>query len=377
MPPDCLLAVDAGRDPRWGNNVCLPGVSYRSIIYSQPRWVKTRFNPAGPLFMAAIANRLTSSVVELLRPFHPEMILTVTSKYLWMPAASAAKKLGIPLALILHDDWATYETGRRSGKAHDLVRWACRRIVRRAYRQAAVRFCVSPGMVEQCLSWFGAPGTLLYPSRGKDSPAARVRVRENRSGGPVVAFCGHVHQDGTATLLRELAHILASMNGRLDMYTPHSPETLAAWGLCPPHVRHVGFLPPKVMAEQLGTSADALFLPASFELLERVDVATLFPSKLTDYTAIGLPILIWGPDYSSVNRWAADNQGAAAVVSARNPQAVSGILNRLVTERLYATQLAQRAIDAGYRDFELAGTRRVFWDAIQAARVRGQTVSLG
>ena len=83
--------------------------------------------------------------------------------------------------------------------------------------------------------------------------------------------------------------ILASMNGRLDMYTPHSPETLAAWGLCPPHVRHVGFLPPKVMAEQLGASADALFLPASFELLETRGCCDSLPKQTNrlhgDWTA--------------------------------------------------------------------------------------------
>src|SRR5262249_28092158 len=154
-------------------------------------------------------------------------------------------------------------------------------------------------------------GTLLCPSRGADSPEARVRVRAERGGGPVAAFCGHVHQDGTLTLLRALADVLAAAEGHLDLYTPHPEDVLAGWGLRPPVVRRVGFLAPAEMAERLGQTADALFLPASFAARERLDVATLFPSKLTDYTAAGLPILVWGPRYSSAARWALNNPGAA------------------------------------------------------------------
>ena len=63
-----------------------------------------------------------------------------------------------------------------------------------------------------------------------------------------------------------------------------------------------GFLPPEAMAENLGETADALFLPKSFEPLEHVNVATPFPSKLTDNTASALPILILGAKLQEVFR---------------------------------------------------------------------------
>ena len=315
-PTDRILAVDAGRDDGWADDRRLPGVRYLAIPYSQPRLVRTRFNPAGPLVMTALVRRLVDKVLAAVQPFSPDIILTVTSNYLWLPAAAAARRLATPLALVLHDDWPMYQTQRRSGWVHDAVRWGCRRTVGRVYRQAAVRLCVSPGMTEQCRAWFGPPGVLLYPNRGADSPTGRVRVRVDRVGGPVLAFCGHVHQAGTLTLLRGMAETLAASNGRLDLYTPHTAEAIEGWGLKSPAVQRVGFLAPHEMADRLGDTADALFLPASFEPRERVDVATLFPSKLADYTAIGLPILIWGPSYSSAARWATDNPGVAALVSA-------------------------------------------------------------
>lgn len=366
-PADQLLAVDAGCDTRWGAERRLPGVAYHSFPYRPPRLVRTRFNPAGPLLMAALARRFTSDILGVVRPFAADAILTVTSNYLWVPAARAAYRLGIPLLLVLHDDWPSYQTLRKPGLVYDAVRWGCRRAIGQAYRQAAVRFCVSPGMVEHCDQWFGRSGTVLYPSRGSDSPVPCVRVRTVREGGPIVAFCGHVHQDGTLTLLRELAQVLKSLGGHLDLYTPHTDDVLLGWGLQAPIVRRIGFMPPKEMAERLGQTADALFLPASFEPRERLDVATLFPSKLTDYTAIGLPILVWGPGYSSAARWAIDNVGTAAVVLDPSSSSVAAGLNRLVADREYAVSLAARAMEIGGQDFNLATARQVFLGNLQDA----------
>ena len=39
-----------------------------------------------------------------------------------------------------------------------------------------------------------------------------------------------------------------------------------------------------------------------------------FPSKLADYTATGVPLLVMGAVYSSAVRWAREFDGAAAVV---------------------------------------------------------------
>ncbi len=365
-PPDRLMAIDGGRDPKWGDERIIPGVSYHSVAYHSTRLTRSRFNPIGQLMMANIAKGATSQILDLVRPFAPDIVLTVTAKYLWFPAAVVAQKLNVPLALILHDDWPMYETQRRRGLIHEIVRWICRRSVGRVYRQAAVRFCVSPGMEESCRTWFGPAGTLLYPSRGSDSAPAKVRVRPTRSGGPVVAFCGNIHQGGSFPLLHELVKIVKRLGGHLDLYTPYSEEKLASFGFTAPVVRSVGFLAPKEMAERLGETADVLFLPGSFDPLEREDVATLFPSKLTDYTATGLPILIWGPLYSSAARWVQDNPGAAEVIAVPEPEAVKLFLDRIVNDRSFATKLAERAVEAGNRDFGLDAARHLFFDGLKS-----------
>ena len=232
------------------------------------------------------------------------------------------------------------------------------------YRQAASRLCVSPGMVERHQAWFGSGADVLYPSRGEDSPEPRLRVRCDHEGPPVVAYCGLIHQVGTAVLLRELAAVLATMNGRLDFYGPYSADVLAAnWGLTPPVVWAAGFFPAAEMGERVGCQRDGprgSSLPASFEPREREDVSTLFPSKLADYTAIGLPVLVWGPGYSSAARWAAENPGATVCITDHDPTPVKAALNRLVGDPVYTVKVAMAGIQAGNRDFRADGGERKF-----------------
>lgn len=365
-PPARLLAVDAG-GPSWKGAQRLGGVRYESVPYRIPRLIRNRFNPAWPLVMSAWIRTYSQAVIAHLQPFTPHGIITVPAHYLWIAAAAAAAHMRIPLYLMLHDDWPSYQTLRRPGRIHDAVRWGCRQILGRVYRQAQARFCVSPGMRDHCQTWFQADGVVLYPSRGEDSAEPRVRVRDHRAGPPVLAFCGHIHQDGALSLLQSAARVLEGMGGHLDLYTPHPQERLQEFALHPPTVRRIGFFPAHEMAERLGVTADALLLPASFEPREHVDVATLFPSKLTDYTATGLPIIIWGPPSSSAARWSASNPGAAVLLTTVDPEPLRATLQRIVTDATYARALAQCGMEAGNRDFALDPICDLFFKTLGAS----------
>jgi hypothetical protein len=155
------------------------------------------------------------------------------------------------------------------------------------------------------------------------------------------------------------------MKGRVDLYVPYTNEQLIEWGLTGPHVRNVGFFPAREMADRVAASARALFLPASFNPSERRDVSTLFPSKLADYTGIGLPLVVWGPEYSSVARWAAENLGAAELVTDPNPRALSAPLFRLANDPSHARRLAYEAVRAGLRDFDAGSVRAKFMANLQ------------
>ena len=369
-PADRLLVIyDPGQvsgDP----TTFLPGVTYRPYSFRIPRLVRNRFNPAWPVLMSEWMRWHTAGLFALLKEFDTDAVVTVPHWYLWLAAARATRQLKVPLHLIAHDDWACYTTFRREGRVWDMVRWACRRVLRAIYRRAASRLCVSPGMVEQYRVWFGSDGTVLYPTRGDDSPSGQLRVRPLSDGSPVIAFCGNIHLGGTAELLRQMADLLVPLGGFVDLYTQATAEGLAAHNLDRPNVRFRGFFNAAEMGDRVGRTALALFLPASFDLRERIDISTLFPSKLADYTAIGLPIVIWGPVYSSAVRWAAEHPGATVCISDSDPAAVQSAVSRLVSDPSYAAEVAAKGMAAGFACFDPEPTRQILYEALLKPNLR-------
>ena len=85
-----------------------------------------------------------------------------------------------------------------------------------------------------------------------------------------------------------------------------------------------------------------------------------FPSKLTDYTAAGLPILIWGPEYSAAARWAAENPGVALCVTDPDPTRLTAAVRQLASDPALRRNLATRAAEVGERDFSFSTALEVF-----------------
>jgi len=361
-PADRLLVVTTPELSSGRPTDQLPDVSNELFEYQIPRVIRIRRNPVWAALAAGyVARRYARKLADRVQSFRPEAMLTISHGYLWFAAAAAARLLGVPLHLILHDDWPAWQSSYHSPALRPIALRACRRAMGPVYRAAKNRLCVSPGMEEHYRRWFGVTGQVLYPSRGEDSPVCQVRVRPNVEGRPVMAYCGWVHLNkgpgSRSEVLRMMAEVMGELNGHLDLYTSTPREQLEAHGLRSPVVRFPGFLPPAVLADQIGETAHALLLNASFNPAERDAIATLFPSKLADYTAIGLPVVVWGPAYSSAARWAMENPDAAVLVTGEDPGPIRSAIYRLTAEPGYAARLAAAAIEAGNRYFDPVAAR--------------------
>jgi hypothetical protein len=341
------------------------GAEYLDFRYTLPRAIVNRFNPFWPISLACYMRMRAGHLPERVRAFQPEAVLTISHNYLWFVADAVATRLKIPLHLLLHDDWPTMQTLTQPEWTQPSVRRGCEVLMGRVCRRAQTRLCISPGMAERYAALHRTNFRVLYPSRGSDSPVPMARVRQGPwPRRPVVAFAGAIVQDWTAERLRALAAVLARMGGLLDLYVPHPEKMLAELGLSLPVVRSRGFFPAAEMAERVAASADVLFLPASFEPRERTNMSTLFPSKLADYTAIGLPVLVWGPAYSSAARWGADNPFAVALVTEPEPECVRRAIERLTADSGHAWAVAAAGVAAGRKDFDADGVSARFLDAI-------------
>ena len=159
------------------------------------------------------------------------------------------------------------------------------------------------------------PRTVLLPYRAADAPVFHgVAERLRRPWGAGVC----VRRNDQFARLRETSarwrHGIAKHHGELLIFGPIDADQAAAAGLDLPNVRLGGLLKADELLLRLRAEADVLFVPMSFAPEDRDNMRMGFPSKLSDYTAVGLPLLILGPFECSAVPWAHRHPGIAEVV---------------------------------------------------------------
>ena len=341
----------------------LPGVAYAELHLGHPRPLYTRFARGYRAWLTWRAAGRQRRLPSLLPGFRPQAVLTVTHGFAWRTAARFAAQHHLPLHLICHDDLP------RLADLPVRFRGGLDREFRRVYRQAASRLCVSPFMRDAYRERYGAEGEVLYPSRAADCPdhaAPPGHLLESKAT-LTGAYAGSINSEGYARAVRQLAHGLAALGGRLLLFGPLRPDELQSRGLNLPNVIAGGLVPFRELIERCRADADFLFVPMSFEPADRPNMELSFPSKLTDYTASGLPLLIWGPPGCSAVRWVRDNPGVAELVETDEPAALLPALRRLGENPAHRFQLAEQALALGRQFFSHAAGQRTFHHALGAA----------
>jgi hypothetical protein len=103
---------------------------------------------------------------------------------------------------------------------------------------------------------------------------------------------------------------------------------------------------------------------------ERENMELSFPSKLADYTAVGLTLLICGPRYCSAVKWADDYSPVAEVVFSEDRAELAQAISRLQPSQ-HRQFLAERALAVGERLFSHVEAERTFFSAL-AQSIRGK-----
>jgi glycosyltransferase involved in cell wall biosynthesis len=338
----------------------LTGVSYLSLPL-RSRWLDTRFHSI--VLSWSMIRAARPDILNRLGGLRFDAVLTVTHGLGWLLAAAAAREAGAPLHLIMHDDWP-----RVANVPSQFRSWLDRRF-EKVYRQASSRMCVSPFMRTDYLTRYGCDAEVLYPSRAKECPnfeAVPSKVKREDTA-LTVAFAGTINSEGYVRSLRKLSESLSKINGRLLMFGPISHAQARQNGLDGPNVVLGGLLSSSDLIVRLRNEADLLFVPMSFSESERSNMEMAFPSKLADYTATGLPLLIYGPRYCSAVRWANENPGVAEVVTVEDQTALTAAIRRLTSATTRIT-LAQRAVEVGQTFFSHAAAQRTFYAALSCPK---------
>ena len=336
----------------------LPGVIHSTLQVGYPRLLNSRLHEWYSRWLVARADSRVRQLRAMMHDYTPEAVLTVAHGYSWITAARAARERNLPLHLIVHDDWPRVVA--------PALRPRVETEFARVYRAATSRLCGSPFMAEDYHRRYGVSGTVLLPSRAPDAPVFNgvgERLLGN-AGSLVFAFAGSINTPGYASLLRQLAAAIAPYSGELLIFGPLDGSQATAIGLNAHNVRLGGLLAPGELLVRLRRDADVLFVPMSFATDDSANMRMGFPSKLTDYTTVGLPLLVCGPKDCSAVRWAQSTPDLAEVVTSEDPEALGAAAGRLSTNRQHRLTLATNARAAGDRDFSGTAAQEIFRQAL-------------
>ena len=331
----------------------LPNVNYVAHRIANQRWLDTRFHGLVSAWFTRRAPRTAKQISASLNGFHCEGVLTVAHGFGWLAAAEIAKRRNVPLHLMIHDDWP---------RVADVVPQFRERLDERfaqVYRQAQSRLCVSPAMSRFYEERYGGAASVIYPSRAADcadfqEPPARLAEREKQF---TIVFAGTINSHGYVRALTGLQKALEPVNGRLLIFGPQTPDVLSA-----PNTEICGLVSAPELLNRLREEAHALFVPMSFAASDRANMEMAFPSKLADYTATGVPLLIYGPSYCSAIAWARENPGVAELVE--NEPDLAPAIERLATNPDHRIALGKRALDTGREYFTHARVQQRFHQSL-------------
>jgi hypothetical protein len=217
---------------------------------------------------------------------------------------------------------------------------------------------------------YQAHGSVLFPSRAQNAlsfPMSSNRVRIE-SHPFTCAFAGTINSRGVVDALKTVASSLETLGGRLLIFGPLEASQARAAGLELPNIELCGLLSSEELMEVLRERADCLFVPMSFALEDRINVQLSFPSKLTDYTALRMPILLYGPPDCSAAVWGRDNPGTLLAVQTEDRTVLSSALARLAGDANLRISLSKAAGLVGDRDFSHSTAMTIFMSALKVGR---------
>lgn len=357
-PTDRLRLVETGKPSR--PDLRLPGVEYAAVPLARRRWLDSRAHGWYSAWLTWRASAQADRVIAAVPGFQPDAVATVGHGFGWLTAQAIASRLQRPLHFIVHDDWP-----RLSAMPQRLLPWLDRTFGR-VYRAASTRLCVSPFMAEVYEQRYGAAGHVMYPSRSAACPVfgAKVPRAIGNDQDLVIGYGGNSGPE-MMSCLTTLASALAGRRARLAVFGPFDAATQAQLLAHSSAITFHGFVPFQQMIESLRATADVLFVPMTFASADRDNQVVSFPSKLADYTASGLPLLVYGPPYSSLVRWTREQGEAGEVVAESGAVALGAALDRLRAGQDRRGVLAARAVAAGLVCFDAASARAAFASALQ------------
>lgn len=312
----------------------------------------TRYDHVGHALELALAPSARKRLTHVYTEHHAEAIHAVAHSLAFWPALGAAKELGIPYVLTVHDD-LRYLLRKAAVRSRVMARLA------QAWRAADQRFVISRALGEEYCARYGRADYTLVTDGLEDADF----LEPSAWNGPELKcyFAGLFHRGYRANLQEFLTALAVLGTKRAGL----RPSMRCRCGTLP-------YLPPTsvpLSVVAFGSSADVqadlraadlLYLPLMFDAEFRDMTAFSLSTKLVTYLGSGVPIVYHGPPDTAAGRLLAAND-AAIMATSRDPQVVAQAIDDGLQR---APQLVANAQALGRREFMLADQLERFWSAV-------------
>jgi glycosyltransferase involved in cell wall biosynthesis len=295
----------------------------------------------------------TKMVHELIRSFRPQVLLTVAHGWWHIQARRIAKEFKLPLISFFQDWWPDFP------EVPLVFHSRVEREFRKTCAASDVVICVSEGMRRE----LGRPeNALVLPdapslaSRGEAARGVELPLR--------IAYFGNLAEYGPL-IESALRALKGSARVRLEVFGPTPHWTSGAEDEFRSRGVYRGFIPSNELTQAL-QRFQAVLVAMSFDAALRRRMTTSFPSKMIDAMQLGLPVVVWGPEYCSAVQWARHGERALCVTD-QNPSALRQVLEQLAASLCEQERLAKSARDAAASDFNYERIQVQFMNALRRA----------
>jgi glycosyltransferase involved in cell wall biosynthesis len=350
-PEDKLLVIGSPPHPKAELLSC----RYESLEIpldrlSRTRWAKI-YRSLGSFNL--LPQMQVSSIKSLLNGFQADLVLSVMQvQPFYHLAYRFAKSQKLPLALIVHDIPERFEAVENYAVAKQLAKSA------EVYGYASKRFCVTPELRDYLEPIYKASGDVLYPNRSESITPRPISDTLDLKQPDVltVGYAGTMSY-GYGKQLQYIIPALRKAGVKLRIYSLDCLITDA-----PDVVTNCGYAKAaEITWERVKAECDAVILPYCWSDDEHQELyKTHFPSKLSEYLALRMPVLIIGPSYATGVKWGLQNPDAAIVVSENKQEFLVNAFTQLKLSVSLRERLSQAAFVSGCRDFDPAEIRNQF-----------------
>lgn len=350
-PPESLLAVGPAVPASVLKHPC-------RFLARQPLLHRFENTRAARLLRLLRALRLVPAARIALPDFQPDVVVHILSSLACAEmACSYSVRSGVPLILILHDDPEDFN------RSYPWTNLLIRQQVQRIYRHAAVRLCVSPEMEGTLRERHGVAGVVMYPNRSEAITPRHPQVSGflREPGVLTLGFAGGMSY-GYGDRLLELVPVFRAASVKLRVYGGNLPVT----GCSDVLLNQGRISSPEVLWERVQSECDAVLLPYCLPHHGHQQLfRTHFPSKLPEYLALGMPVVVTGPSYATGVKWGLSHPEACVVVADQGGDMLAKVLTELRLDGELRMRLSTNSVVAGNHDFDPVAIRSLFHEHLR------------